>query len=213
MLAQAGKERADSSMEMALRLGGALEQFWDVRGHFSEGRAFLEKGLAASEGVDATVQAKALNTAASLAVLQGDIDHGERLAEKALALNKEIENPVGAGFSLYLLSQVAWTRGNFPAARALSEESLRLRREAGDKQGTGWSLINLAYLVSIQGEYTKGQVLFEESLALFRKLGNKEGIAWSLFNLARVLYISQADTTMVLSLLEEGLGLCRDLNN
>ena len=37
--------------EMALRLSGALGTFWGRRGHFNEGQAFLERALAANEGI------------------------------------------------------------------------------------------------------------------------------------------------------------------
>src|ERR1700674_3813552 len=60
--------------EMALRLGAALEEFWVIRGHYSEGRTFLERALAGREGVVTAVQAKALGTAARLALNQGDMD-------------------------------------------------------------------------------------------------------------------------------------------
>src|SRR6266571_7626136 len=55
------------SREMALQLGGALRRFWIVHGHWSEGRNFLERALAESKGVPASVQVKALVTAANLA--------------------------------------------------------------------------------------------------------------------------------------------------
>src|SRR6266581_8182368 len=65
---------AGQSMEMALRLAGALRGFWEVRGHWSEGRDFLERALAGSKGVAVPVQVKALKAAAHLAYVQGDTD-------------------------------------------------------------------------------------------------------------------------------------------
>ena len=40
-------EQTGSSPDMALRFCETLREFWDVRGHNSEGRAFLEQALAA----------------------------------------------------------------------------------------------------------------------------------------------------------------------
>src|SRR6266446_6534604 len=62
-LEQAGNKDAredERSMEIALRFGGALQEFWRVHGHISEGRNFLERALAAREGIEAFVEAKAL---------------------------------------------------------------------------------------------------------------------------------------------------------
>jgi predicted ATPase len=71
---------------MALRLGGVLLQFWIVHSYASEGRNFLARALASSEGVTATVLAKGLNAAAHLALLQDDYSQAERLCKESLAL-------------------------------------------------------------------------------------------------------------------------------
>src|SRR5260370_29151814 len=60
------------SLEMALRLGGALRWFWLVRGYFSEGRNFLQRALAGSERSAPSVRAKTFESAAGLAGIQGD---------------------------------------------------------------------------------------------------------------------------------------------
>ncbi len=51
---EAGQSTGDG-WEMALRLGAALEQFWMIRGYYSEGRTFLERALAGREGVASAV--------------------------------------------------------------------------------------------------------------------------------------------------------------
>jgi predicted ATPase len=47
-------------LDMAYRLGGALTEFWMVRGFYSEARAFLERLLADSEGLSVYERAKTL---------------------------------------------------------------------------------------------------------------------------------------------------------
>ncbi len=79
-----------SSREMALRLGGALSEFWIVRGLFSEGRTFLERVLAGSEGVGASMKAKALSATANLAFMQSDDDWAEALSQESLVLYREV---------------------------------------------------------------------------------------------------------------------------
>src|SRR5437764_9685139 len=51
-----GSER--QSRELALRLSGALSQFWGIRGYLSEGRHWLERALDESSGVRSSVRAK-----------------------------------------------------------------------------------------------------------------------------------------------------------
>jgi predicted ATPase/class 3 adenylate cyclase/DNA-binding CsgD family transcriptional regulator len=199
--------------EMALRLGGVLRRFWIVHGHWSEGRNFLERALVESKGVPATVQAKALITAANLANMQADNDRAEELAEKSRALCKEIGDTRGIALSLRMLAVVATRRGTLTTERMLNEEALALFREAGDNEGAAWSLYNLGWLAHGQGEYTKAHALFEESLALQRELGNKWGIAHSLSALASALIDSQDDPVTARALLEESLALSREIGD
>jgi hypothetical protein len=94
-----------------------LRRFWVVHGHNSEGRAFLERALAVSEGAEAAVRAKALEAAASFAVYQGDLDRGEALCQESLAQSREYGDTAGITFSLYLLSGLAWQRGELTVVR------------------------------------------------------------------------------------------------
>jgi ATP/maltotriose-dependent transcriptional regulator MalT len=199
-------------MEIALRLGGALNMFWWARGHRSEGRNFLERALAVSEGIEASsIGAKALFAAAHLAFVQSDYERSEALVEGSLALYRELGDQYGIAHSLNIMGNVAWVRNNTTAARKMTEEALALFRELDEKEYVARSLFSLALLDSSQGEYTRACILFEESLALQRELGNKMGIAWLLSQLAQALFVSQGDQERVRSLLKECLALSREV--
>jgi predicted ATPase/serine/threonine protein kinase/DNA-binding CsgD family transcriptional regulator len=204
---------AGQSMEMALRLGAALEQFWVIRGYHSEGRTFLERALAAREVVATPVQAKALSTAGRLALNQGDMDWGEVLCEQSLALCRELGDTAGIALSLQRLAVVAWVRNNPTVACALTEEALTLWREVGDKAHVAWALSWLAYMACQQGEYARGLALCEESLALHRQLESKIGTADVLLRLAEVRYFSLSAPELILSLLEEALALSKEVGD
>jgi predicted ATPase/DNA-binding CsgD family transcriptional regulator len=210
-LEQAGYEEGVQRRELALRLGAALQRFWMIRGHVSEGRTFLARALERDEGVAAAIRAKALIAAARLAFAQGDYHDGEGLAQGSLALCKELEDTSGIAFSLYLLGIVAWRKGNAILARERSEESLALFRAVGDKERIAYALFQLAYMASTQGEYARGSALLEEAVALHREVGNKRGIAHALWQLAQVLFVSQADLAAVRVPLEESLELSREI--
>jgi predicted ATPase/class 3 adenylate cyclase/DNA-binding CsgD family transcriptional regulator len=201
------------SMEMALRLGAALEQFWMIRGHYSEGRIFLERALAGREGVAKAVQAKALGTAAWLAINQGDTDRGEVLCEESLSLWQDLGDTTGIALSLQRLAVAAWVRNNPAVARSLMEEALARWKEVGDKRHVAWVLTWLAYMASQQGEYARALALCEESLVIYRELESKIGIAGSLGRLTEVLSLSQSDPARVRSLLEEALALSREVGD
>jgi ATP/maltotriose-dependent transcriptional regulator MalT len=196
-----------------LRLGAALEQFWVIRGYHSEGRTFLERALAARDGVATPVQAKALSTAGRLALNQGDMDRGEVMCEQSLALCRELGDAAGIALSLQRLAVVAWVRNNPALAHALTEEALTLWKEVGYNAHAAWALSWLAYMASQQGEYARGLALCEESLALYRQLESKIGTADVLLRLAEARYVSQSDPELILSLLEEALALSREVGD
>jgi predicted ATPase/ATP/maltotriose-dependent transcriptional regulator MalT len=199
--------------EMALRLGGALRRFWIVHGHFTEGRNFLERALAESNGVPASVQVKALTAAANLANMQTDNDRAEALAEKSRALCQELGDKQGLALSLRLLSVVEARRGNLATSHSLNEKALALFREVDDKEGAASTLNNLGWLLIVQGKYANARARIEESLALHRVVGNKLGIAHSLLALAGALIDSQGDPSTVRDLLEESLALSQEVGD
>ncbi len=213
-LVQAEEEGASEdghSREIALRLGGALRVFWVVHGHISEGRHFLERALAASEGSEASVRAKALNVAGHLAIIQSDYERAEPLCKESLALYRELEDQPGIAFSLFLLGSLAWTQGDMAAARTMTEEALAISRQVDDMERIAASLFILGLLSSSQGEYARACALFEESVATHRASGNKRGIAHSLSQLAQVLFVSQADQARISPLIEECLALSQEV--
>jgi predicted ATPase/DNA-binding CsgD family transcriptional regulator len=211
-LEQAGDEEARQRREIALRLSGALHMFWWTRGYWSEGRNFLERTLAASEGVAASVRAKALYVTANLTFVQSDYARTEALSEESLALYRELGDQPGIALSLWLLGNVAWVRGNTTRARSLLEEAVALARAVHDEELAAWVLFSLGLLESSQGEYTRACSLYEEGLAFFRQVEHKQGIAHVLSQLAQVLFVSRGDQARVRSLLEECLALSRELS-
>ena len=210
-LEQAGDEEIGQRRESALRLCGALYMFWWTLGHWSEGRTFLERALAASEGVAPAVRAKAIYAAASLSFIQSNYERTEALSEEGLALYRELGDERGIALSLWVLGNVAWVRGVTAKARSLLEEALALFKEVDDKEYAAYSLFSLGLLASSQGEYAKALALYEEGLVLFKEIEQKRGIAHTISQLAQTLFVSQGDQARVRSLLEECLALSREI--
>ncbi len=213
-------ERGDDehSVEMALRFVGALQRFWQMSGHFSEGRNFLEQALSmggplADTQMAASVRAKALTVAADLALFDlYDANQAEGLCRESLALYRTLGDKQGIATSLSLLGWVAQRRFNREEACALHEEGLALSRELGDKRGIAEALYDLSYLAFSQGDYDKAYALKEESLALFRELGDKWSIAYLLLQVVSVASY-QGNYDKACPAAEEGLALFRELGD
>jgi predicted ATPase/class 3 adenylate cyclase len=199
--------------EISLRLGGALRQFWYMRSYFSEGRDFLERALSRSDGVAASVRAKALFAATRLNVSLGYLDQAEALDEESLALYRELGDTEGIASSLHLLAAIAWGRGNLAMARSQEEEALALFREVGDRRAVASALVYLGNLVIDQGEYARARSLLEDGLEMNKELGDTTSIADSLLILARLCYVSQGDLAQAHTWLEESLALYQELGD
>jgi tetratricopeptide (TPR) repeat protein len=197
--------------EVALRLGGALWWFWWMRGYYSEGRRWLEEGLAMEGQGSAEVRAMALAGAGALAEEQGDFDRAAEASQEGLELVHQVREASEA--KLYILvglGAAAWRREEHERAQQLFEESLALSREMSDTWGLAVSLMLLGIVSHSRGDSEKASELNEESMDLFRERGDKYGLAQCLNNLAMVAR-SQGDLERAANLTEESIALHREL--
>ena len=203
----------EDGAKAGLQLAGALYRFWEMHGHYSEGRAYLTETLARDGAGGRTKErARALNGAGVLGYYQGDHMVAWSLQEEGLAIFQELGNRQGIAWSLNDLGDVAGAQGDREAARSLYEKSLAIFRELGNRQGVAALLHHLGRIVREQGDYGEARALYEESLAISRELGNRQNIAWSLHHLGNVAE-AQGDHMVAWSLQEEGLAIFRELGN
>jgi ATP/maltotriose-dependent transcriptional regulator MalT len=200
------------AIELALRLGAALWQFFWIQEGFQEGWHFLEQALARSEGVSVAVRAKAFSTAGRLAVYQGDTERGERLCQEGLVLARQVGDTRGIIRGTFHLGEVHYIKGDLVISRELLEECLVLAQKAGDRFFMAFLPHALAHFPIRQGDYDKARQLTEEALRRFRELGVKHFMCHDLFQLAGVL-IRQGNLASAQALVEEGLVLSRELGH
>jgi predicted ATPase len=168
----------------ALRLASLLWPFWEMRGHFTEGRARLSALLArvAPESSPADY-AKVLYAAGVLADAQGDYGAARELFQRNLDRHRAAGNQAGIAMSLNNLAVVVLRQRDLAAARALYEESLGIWRSLGNRRAEALSLRNLGNVAALEKDLPRARALYEEGLAVFRALGEESEIAWSLDHL------------------------------
>ena len=169
-------------VEIGLRIAAALWLFWQVRGHFGEGRMWLD-ALPASGDKPTALRAKALNVRGFLAYSQGETATAIQLLEQSLATSKEAGDEPGVALALLRLGIGAYYHGDLARAVTGLEESLARYRLMKDPVGTHIALYELGEALSYTGEYRRARQLHEEGLALKRQLGDRWHIAFSLFGL------------------------------
>ena len=79
----------------ASTLAGSLYQFWDLHGHYSEGRRWLAQVRGHVDGVPAPVRSRVLIGIATLAVIQGDFDEAVEACEEGRAISGESGDVAG----------------------------------------------------------------------------------------------------------------------
>jgi tetratricopeptide (TPR) repeat protein len=197
--------------ELGKRVAANLWQFWEVRGHLSEGRRWLAAVLTVPGG-DLALRARVLSSAGNLAWRQGDFQRAKELHEEGLHVRRELGDTWGIASSLHNLGRVARRQGDDQRAKELLEESLQLRRKLADTLGIALALNTLGLVVERQGEYERTKELYEESLRLMQELGHTQGMAIALANLGDTAE-RQGEYQQAKALHEESLRLWRELGD
>jgi tetratricopeptide (TPR) repeat protein len=168
---------------VGVRLAGALWRYWWMRGHYREGRGWLEAALARGDGA-AAERAKALYGAGSLATEQGDYDQATALLESALAAAHAAGDGVVAALALTDLGSIARQQGAYQRAAELHDQALALRTDAGDRRGIAVSFGNLGLALLYQGHYDRAEELLTNAATAFRELGDAHSFITTTSNLA-----------------------------
>lgn len=197
--------------ETALLMGAALMPFWRMRGHFSEGRNWLEAALASSS-IPGPARAKALMALGTLASSQGDYLRASAALEESLALFRQLGDKVSIAASLRNLGNESRMQGNYDTAHAYFKEGLQIARELDAQWEIAAFLGDLGVVTQTLGSLEDSRALYEESLAIRRGLRDKRGIAMMLVNIGE-LARSRGDYDEAYALYEEGLGLARELGD
>ncbi|MDQ4126358.1 MAG: LuxR C-terminal-related transcriptional regulator, partial [Actinomycetota bacterium] len=182
-------EEEAGGAEAGLRLAAALERFWWIRGHFTEGLARLESILALPGGLEPSmVRAKACHALGMVRYrrgdqARGDLDKARVRFEESLEIYRKLGNEPRIAEALRDQGRVGIELGEYASACSLLEESLKLQRRLGNKHGIALTLYGLGWLDLFRGEHAPAQRALEGSLALLRTLGDTFSLGACLYYL------------------------------
>jgi predicted ATPase len=190
--------------ETAARMGWALWQFWWVRGYQREGRRWMDAALRSE--LPASVRARALVAAATLAFSSGDHERCERYAEESLALSPRVGDKLQAAWARTGLGIVAMTKTDPGSATPHLDEALQSFRELGADFGVARVTTCLGMVALMRGEEHQATPMFEEGLMVARRIGDRTSAYVTIFNLA-LMALYRGDHDDAEALLEEGVIL------
>jgi predicted ATPase/Tfp pilus assembly protein PilF len=165
-----------------LRLAAGMWRYWEIRGYLAEGRQWLERMLAATDGEVSVLRANALTGAGILAHTHGDYQAAIRYHEESLEQHREVGSRPSVAYALHNLANVAAEHGDLPRARQLYEEAIAIGRSIGDEVGVAQATITLADVIARQGDYAEASRLFDESAQTFMRFGDRWSVALTLDN-------------------------------
>lgn len=174
-----GLERAPRAM---LEIAKSLYWFWQARGHITEGRAWLDAGLARPEaGAADALRQEGLLAAGTIAWLGGD-DHAARpqLSESA-EIARQIGDQRARALALAILGQSLVYADDYAAARTVIEESVAMAREVGDLFVLARSLAALADLARHEEKDDETVRAADEAVSINERRGMDGAIAFGLY--------------------------------
>ncbi|MCX6050305.1 MAG: NB-ARC domain-containing protein, partial [Chloroflexi bacterium] len=180
-----------SEVETGLRLAGAFNWFWYLRGYVREGREWLEQLLAQATPslANSVYQAEARFGAGALACTQGDLV----IARQQLAASRTIYAAIGDQRALANVMTfqgiVALSQGELASARELCTASAAQFHALGDIWSEAFALNWLGEITFVAGHEAEARTHCEKSLALFRQIGDSWGTAMPLHVLANMAWV------------------------
>jgi non-specific serine/threonine protein kinase len=207
---------AECDPRAALRLGGALWRFWQVRGHVREGRAWIEHVVeteaippGAAHGPE---HASALYAAAFLAFIAGEYRRAAEHHRAALAIRRQLGDLDAIAESLNCLGLLLRCVGDYEAAEGLFDEALAVSRRLGNRTREANILNNLARSAYYHGDHLAARALHEQGLAIAREAGDAWVVAICLGDLGDVQQAG-GDADSARTLYEDSLAAWRALGD
>jgi len=211
---------AESDRTTGLQVALSIWRYFEVHGHLSEGRQWLEM-FASGDSVPARLRADGLHAAGVLAQRQRDQAGSRRLLQASHEIFEELDDHRGMAVALHGLANVEVGEGHLVAAQAHFQEILATARSLDDRSMLAASLLNLGVVTHLGrdaekadrlDQARKARGLYTESLAIFQELGDRKGVALALENLG-VVAGHLGDPGGARDLLEQSLAIRRHLGD
>ncbi|MBI5305692.1 MAG: tetratricopeptide repeat protein [Chloroflexi bacterium] len=178
-------------IQMGLRLGGALWDFWGKRALWTEVYERLVSLLKGNEGKTLT-RANALRVAAEMASRSGYANEVRPLFEESIQILRDLGEE-GKHWLGHTLARYAWANldRDLVHACALAKESIQTSRQAGDLFCLASSLFSLGLVMRRLSDYATSRSALEGSAALYKEMRNMHMYAQVLNNLGMIDYFEK----------------------
>jgi predicted ATPase/class 3 adenylate cyclase len=205
-LAQQGVSTLDPVI--TVKMAVALQAYWILRGHASEGREVVRQALTLPQVLASDVaHAHGLYVGAALAWSQSDHAGALRDLKACLALRRQLGNAEDIAATLSTQAVALLSHGDPDSARLAAEEALALFRQCGYAVGEVTVLLQLGQIaLELEDDAVATQCL-EQALAGARRIQNQENEAEAELTLAQQAFM-RGDQAQAEARLQASLGIC-----
>jgi non-specific serine/threonine protein kinase len=175
--------------DAAMRMAGALYQFWDWHGHYTEGRGWLGRALAAAgRPVPSAPRVRALLAYGGLAAMQGDLREAAEIGGQAADLCHQAGDAGGSAHALQFLGFVAICGGELDRATDLLIRASRDAQAADRRWLQGRSLLFLAIAALGRADYDSAVRAATDGAEILLSAGDADSVAGTLIVQATVAW-------------------------
>jgi predicted ATPase/DNA-binding CsgD family transcriptional regulator len=196
----------------ALTMVATLHHFWVVGGHFSEGRHWAGRVLAAHRE-ESLPRVMAVCTAAILATLQGDLDAARPLAAEAKALADRGGDPRARRDAEGVAGMIAFSESAIDEIKKHWEEPALWAEDIAHPDV--WSATRLAMLAGaycLAGDIQRALAYAKECTDLCERTGERWCLSYALYVQGGCALMS-GDATEAAALVRESLRIKREFND
>ena len=191
-------------VEGLLRLAGATQPFWDVRGHRVEAVDWLERALTCGEGAPPRARLHALAALGRNLQAQGYYARARGMHEELLALAREHNDAAWEAGALNFLGLGALNQERYDEATPLIEGAMAAYQRLGDRAGVCRCHYCFGIIAYGRGDLAVAAAHLEAALAWWRQRGHVANLAAPLIALGLVA-CDRGDHWAAAALLAEGL--------
>ncbi|MBS1704581.1 MAG: tetratricopeptide repeat protein [Armatimonadetes bacterium] len=166
-------EKSDQTLLFAKSLG----RFWEIRGFFSEGAAFLDRAIQAAPETMEDLIMRALNQAGNIRLSQGDYEGARSRYLDSLALARKLGFQRGIAILLNNLGIVSQRLTEYNESEDYYVQSVQISRENAYDIDLCSSLTNLATVRVNAGKLDGVHEMILEAHQIARRLGDTRSMA------------------------------------
>jgi predicted ATPase/DNA-binding CsgD family transcriptional regulator len=192
----------------ALHLAGTLAEFWMRLGHQTEGRAWLERALAADDAGPTAARAEALVGLNMMLWPLPDYARSQRLLREAETVARAAGDAGALAYVRLHQGYVAAFQGDFDLAVAHGEETLTTAGAIPQRFSDNGALWLLAHVAAARRENDRAEELYDRLLEAARAGGDEISVANAL-NGKAVLALRRAQPEQALAGFAEAVMVCR----